>query len=64
MPDPSPSDEQRAAETTFTRASLVSSDDVLAPVTIDSDLINPWGLAFAPTGLWVSDNHAGVGDHL
>jgi uncharacterized protein (TIGR03118 family) len=34
--------------------------DAGAP-NVDPNLLNPWGLAFNPTGIaWVSDNHAGV----
>src|SRR2546426_4821555 len=29
--------------------------------TMDPNLINPWGIAFPPTGpFWISDNNAGV----
>jgi uncharacterized protein (TIGR03118 family) len=32
-----------------------------ATITVDPNLVNPWGLAINPTGpLWVADNHAGV----
>ena len=35
--------------------------DVPATITVDPDLVNPWGLAFNPTGpLWVADNGTGV----
>src|SRR6267378_1554530 len=28
---------------------------------VDSNLLNPWGMAMAPSGnIWVADNHAGV----
>jgi uncharacterized protein (TIGR03118 family) len=28
---------------------------------VDKDLLNPWGVAFSPTGIiWISDNHSGV----
>jgi uncharacterized protein (TIGR03118 family) len=47
-------------ETTFVQTNLVSDGFVPAP-TIDSNLINPWGVAHSPTGpFWVSDNGAGV----
>jgi uncharacterized protein (TIGR03118 family) len=36
------------------------ADGPTAP-TIDPDLVNPWGLAFNPTGpVWVADNHSGL----
>ena len=44
----------------FTVKNLVS-DGFVPAVTIDPDLINPWGISYAPTGpFWVSDNNAGV----
>jgi uncharacterized protein (TIGR03118 family) len=47
-------------ETSFTQTNLVSDGSVPA-VTIDPNLINPWGVSFSATGpLWVSDNGAGV----
>jgi len=46
--------------TVITETNLVSDGFVSAP-TIDPNLINPWGVAFSPTGpFWVSDNGAGV----
>jgi uncharacterized protein (TIGR03118 family) len=43
-----------------TVTNLVSDGSVPA-VTIDPQLINPWGIAFAPGNpFWVSDNNAGV----
>ena len=37
------------------------SDGIVPAVTIDPNLINPWGISYAPTGpFWVSDNNAGV----
>ena len=37
------------------------SDGAVSAVTIDSDLVNPWGLAAKPTGpWWVSDNGSGL----
>lgn len=46
--------------TTFKITNLVS-DGFVPAVTIDPDLINPWGMSYAPTGpFWVSDNDAGV----
>lgn len=47
-------------ETTFLQTNLVSDGFVPAPI-IDSNLINPWGVAFSQTSpTWVSDNGAGV----
>ena len=44
----------------FVQTNLVSDVPGLAPVT-DSNLVNPWGIAFGPTSpLWVADNHSGV----
>jgi uncharacterized protein (TIGR03118 family) len=49
-----------AAETHFKVTNLVSDGFVPAPTT-DASLVNPWGLASAPTGpFWVADNGAGV----
>jgi uncharacterized protein (TIGR03118 family) len=37
------------------------ASDAPATITVDPDLVNPWGLAFNPTGpLWVADNGTGV----
>ena len=46
--------------TRFVQTNLVS--DGLVPAThIDTNLVNPWGIAFGPTSpLWVADNHSGV----
>ncbi len=39
---------------------LVSDIPGEAPVT-DPNLVNPWGIAYSPTGpFWVADNHTGV----
>jgi uncharacterized protein (TIGR03118 family) len=47
-------------EVAFTQTNLVSDTPGAAP-TIDPNLINPWGVADSPTGLfWVSDNGTGV----
>ena len=49
-----------AHATEFVVTNLVSDGSVPA-VTIDPNLINPWGIAYAPKGpFWVSDNNAGV----
>jgi uncharacterized protein (TIGR03118 family) len=44
------------AATAFSQTNLVSNGAVMAAVT-DPNLINPWGLALAPTGpMWVANN--------
>jgi uncharacterized protein (TIGR03118 family) len=49
-----------AADVTFAVTNLVSDGSVPA-VTIDPNLVNPWGVSFAPTSpFWVSDNKTGV----
>jgi uncharacterized protein (TIGR03118 family) len=49
-----------AAAVTFAVTNLVSDGSVPA-VTIDPNLVNPWGVSFAPTSpFWVSDNKTGV----
>jgi len=48
------------AHTAFQQTNLVS-DGAVSAVTIDPNLVNPWGIAFGPTSpLWVADNHSGV----
>ena len=40
---------------------LVSSGPPLTADHTDSNLVNPWGIAFNPTAfVWVADNHSGV----
>ena len=47
--------------TSFVQKNLVSDLASLNPVTVDPNLVNPWGIAFGPTSpLWVADNHSGV----
>ncbi|MBV8917419.1 TIGR03118 family protein [Bradyrhizobium sp.] len=47
-------------ETSFAQTNLVS-DGSFPAVTTDPNLINPWGVAFSPTGpFWVADNGTGV----
>ena len=49
-----------AAAVTFAVTNLVSDGSVPA-VTVDKDLVNPWGVSFGPTSpFWVSDNKTGV----
>jgi len=44
----------------YSQTNLVSDIPGLAAVT-DSNLVNPWGIAFAPTSpFWIADNGAGV----
>lgn len=44
----------------FTQTNLVSNGAVPADQT-DSSLVNPWGIAFAPTGVfWLSDDGTGL----
>jgi uncharacterized protein (TIGR03118 family) len=44
----------------FLQTNLVSDIAGIAKTT-DPNLVNPWGLAYAPTGpFWVADNNAGV----
>jgi uncharacterized protein (TIGR03118 family) len=48
-------------ETTFLQTNLVSDSISIPAVTIDPNLINPWGLAHSATSpFWVSDNGTGV----
>jgi uncharacterized protein (TIGR03118 family) len=48
----------------YTQVNLASDMPGLARVT-DSNLVNPWGIAFSPTGpFWFSDNGRGVSDLL
>ena len=48
-------------ETSFAQTNLVSDGFVVPAVTIDPNLINPWGLTHSATSpFWVSDNGAGV----
>jgi uncharacterized protein (TIGR03118 family) len=49
-----------ATALTYMRKDLVSKSPSTAPTT-DPELVNPWGVAFAPTGaFWVNDEGAGV----
>lgn len=48
-----------SAHAQYIQRNLVSDVAGMADVT-DPDLVNPWGIAFNPTGfVWVSDNHSG-----
>jgi uncharacterized protein (TIGR03118 family) len=45
----------------FSQTNLVSDAAGLGAVTVDPQLINPWGIAFGSTGLlWVANNGSGV----
>jgi uncharacterized protein (TIGR03118 family) len=40
---------------------VAASDAPVDGVIVDPNLVNPWGLAFNPSGpIWVADNHTGV----
>src|SRR5260370_33828108 len=44
----------------YSQHNLVAALPGVAPTT-DSNLVNPWGMVFAPKGpFWISDNNAGV----
>jgi len=48
------------AHNAFHETDLVS-DGFVPAHTIDANLVNPWGISYAPNGpFWVSDNHSGV----
>src|SRR5499433_2261486 len=48
----------------YTQVNLASDVPGLARVT-DPHLVNPWGMAFSPTGpFWFADNGSGVSDLL
>jgi uncharacterized protein (TIGR03118 family) len=45
----------------YQQVNLVSDVTSVGAEMIDKDLLNPWGLAFGPTGIaWISGNHSGV----
>ncbi len=49
-----------SAQNAYLDHRLVSDLPGIADVT-DTNLVNPWGIAFSATGLfWISDNHSGV----
>jgi uncharacterized protein (TIGR03118 family) len=53
--------EEQEEEVAFTQTNLVSSEKSIPALTIDPNLINPWGVAHSATSpLWVSDNGMGV----
>jgi uncharacterized protein (TIGR03118 family) len=47
--------------TAYTETKLVADVSTLGATFVDPNLVNPWGLAFNPTGtLWVSNNGTGT----
>jgi len=45
----------------FTVTPLIGDDNTLGAPVIDPHLVNPWGIAFGPTGLlWVANNGTGT----
>jgi uncharacterized protein (TIGR03118 family) len=49
-----------AAQNAYRQRNLVSDLPGMAAVT-DTNLLNPWGIAFNPTGpFWIADNHSGL----
>jgi uncharacterized protein (TIGR03118 family) len=54
------SPENANAQSAYAQHNLVSDLAGLADLT-DTNLVNPWGIAFSPTGpFWISDNHSGL----
>jgi uncharacterized protein (TIGR03118 family) len=53
-------EERSLLAVSFLQSNLVSDTPGMAAV-IDPNLVNPWGIAFAPTGpLWINDNGTGL----
>src|SRR5580765_3617661 len=49
-----------AAQNAYVQRNLVSDLPGVAANT-DTNLVNPWGIAFNPTGpFWIADNHSGL----
>jgi uncharacterized protein (TIGR03118 family) len=45
----------------FTVTPLIGDNDALGAPVVDPNLVNPWGIAFGPTGLlWVANNGTGT----
>ncbi|MBO0731667.1 MAG: TIGR03118 family protein [Acidimicrobiaceae bacterium] len=44
----------------FVQTNLISDLSTEGAQIVDPDLLNPWGLAFDPMSLWVSDNNGNV----
>ncbi len=52
---------EKAATGFVTQTNLVSNTPNIPAAHTDSNLVNPWGIAFSPGGpFWISDNGAGV----
>lgn len=50
-----------ANRSAFVQTNLVADVATLGATTVDPNLVNPWGLAFGPTGiLWVANNGTGT----
>ncbi len=46
------------APTSFTATALVG-DTAAGALTVDANLVNPWGIAFSPTSfVWIANNHS------
>jgi uncharacterized protein (TIGR03118 family) len=45
------------AATAFVAKNLVA-DSASGTVTVDTNLVNPWGIAFGPGPVWVANNHS------
>ncbi|MGC1905955.1 MAG: TIGR03118 family protein [Candidatus Acidiferrum sp.] len=45
------------AATAFAAKNLVA-DTASGTVTLDTNLVNPWGIAFGPGAVWVANNHS------
>jgi uncharacterized protein (TIGR03118 family) len=49
------------ANNAYQQRNLVSDGFVTADHNTDTDLVNPWGIAFNPNGfVWIANNHSGV----
>ncbi len=46
-----------SAATAFAAKNLVA-DTANGTVTLDTNLVNPWGIAFGPGAVWVANNHS------
>jgi len=50
-----------SSATSYVEVKLVADQRSEGATLVDADLVNPWGLAFGPTGiLWVANNHSGT----
>jgi uncharacterized protein (TIGR03118 family) len=49
------------APTAYAITRLVGDTAAAGPVSVDPNLVNPWGIAFGPTSpAWVANNHSGT----